>query len=336
MDAVTQGWVEQGALTRPAGRVDMEFQVESGRGAADALSGCEHGRLQQEDVLNVSDAAIGAVLLGESFGSYGYVGTAKKVRLFSSEEERFYARKLRQGDAAARRAMVVHNLRLVISIARAYQGQGMSLTELANEGCVGLLYAVRGFDPELGFRFSTYASAWIRQAIERALVRHGRLVYMPFRHVRQLRKLQRSRLEQEALDPAVRDRVGGLEQNAADLEQLAAMQHWVVSMDDSTQQAGSGHDRLSCDRLDPERDTLAEQLNGLLLDILNEFCPKKQAIICLRFGLRGNETHTLREVADIMGMSHEQVRRLQNQALERMRQRLERLGLNAGMLFAAS
>lgn len=286
-------------------------------------------------ILYAEDVRINAELVGESLGAYDYVRLVHKIPLFDFDEEQRYARKLKQGDTAARRAMILHNLRLVISIAASYRGQGMSFDEIANEGCIGLLYAVKGFDPELGYRFSTYASLWIRQAIERAIAKHNRLVRVPFRYVRQLNKLRYARLQlgAEVNDAQLAQELGWSEEQ---LKFLHTLDYRECSLDEGAADAEVHHEKLPCDAACPEHGTQTEQAYALLEKVFAELPVLQQKIICLRYGLNGYDAYTLREVAEMLGMSRERVRRTQNKAQEHLRRKFEYLGFDSEVFFGSA
>lgn len=273
-----------------------------------------------------------------SCGTQSYLQAIGKARVFTREEEQFYARQLRQGELLARQKMVVHNLRLVVKIARSYLGSKLSLLELISEGNIGLFYALEKFNPDLGYKFSTYATPWIRQAIERSILVRQRLIRTPYRLARRVRQLQRARNKLAATDA-----------QATTAEQLAACLGWSVqevrllsgfdyqeySLDSTyAESERAQHEVLPAQAKCPCTDIQNVQLEKLILELVHQLPKMQQSIVVLRFGLFGNQAHTLQGVASIMGVSRERVRLMQIQVLQRMKRELEQHGLSAELLFS--
>lgn len=273
-----------------------------------------------------------------SCATQSYLQAIGRAHIFTREEEQFYARQLRQGELAARQKMVVHNLRLVVKIARSYLGGNQSLLELISEGNLGLFYALDKFDPELGYKFSTYATPWIRQAIERSILVKQKLVRTPYRLARKLRQLQRARTKMAATHA----KTSTTEQLAANLgwsEQevrlLSRLDYHEYSLDSTyANSERTQHEVLPAETKCPFTDIQDVQLEKLALLLVQQLPKVQQSVVALRFGLFGNQAHTLQEVASIMGVSRERVRLMQIQVLQRMRRELEQHGLSAELIFA--
>jgi len=261
--------------------------------------------------------------------------------LLSAEEEVYYARKALKGDDAARKRMIESNLRLVVKISRRYVNRGLALLDLIEEGNLGLIRAVEKFDPERGFRFSTYATWWIRQTIERAIMNQTRTIRLPIHVVKELNVYLRAARElSQKLDhePSAEEIANLLDKPVADVERMLALNERVTSMDTPI---GMSSDKTVIDTVpdqqvsDPvellQDSDLSQSLNGWL----DELSEKQREVVARRFGLRGHETSTLEEVGREIGLTRERVRQIQVEALRRLRDILEKQGLDAAALFGA-
>ncbi len=260
--------------------------------------------------------------------------------LLTADEEKYFSRLALNGDASARSRMIESNLRLVVKISRRYINRGLTLLDLIEEGNLGLIRAVEKFDPERGFRFSTYATWWIRQTIERGIMNQTRTIRLPIHVVKELNiYLRAARQLTQKLDhePSAEEIADMLDRPAADVKRLLGLNERVTSMDTPV---GPDSDRSVVDTIadthksDPSQLLQDSDISESVIDWLDELSEKQREVLSRRFGLRGYESSTLEEVGREIGLTRERVRQIQMEALRRLRGIMESNGLSGDSLFS--
>jgi RNA polymerase nonessential primary-like sigma factor len=274
-----------------------------------------------------------------------YLREIRRAPLFTPEQEYDTAVRVKAGDFQARQAMIERNLRLVVSIAKNYLGRGLPMTDLIEEGNLGLMHAIAKFEPEKGFRFSTYASWWIRQSVERAIMHQARLIRLPVHVVRELNQVLRARraLESEAAlahgnDAAVRPddiavRLGVSPQQVADLLALAEQ---PASLDAPLEHENAEsllESTVDDQAADPVGLTLGHEIEKLLAQGLSELNEREREVLAGRYGLDDREAETLESLAARLGLTRERIRQIQQEALAKLRRRMAGRGIDRDALF---
>jgi RNA polymerase nonessential primary-like sigma factor len=306
-----------------------------------AANGVEHGARPMLE-LRAGEGEAGNTL-------QAYLREIRKAPLFTPEEEFDTATRARAGDFPARQSMIERNLRLVVSIAKNYLGRGLPMSDLIEEGNLGLMHAIGKFEPARGFRFSTYASWWIRQNIERAIMHQARLVRLPVHVVRELNHVLKARRALEAAqnhaangDKPVRvEEIAELlqlpVQEVSDLLKFAEL---PTSLDAPLERgAGDNGSESMLDTVaddgatDPMSLTLSREVEHLLDHGLADLSEREREVLAGRYGLRDREPETLEVLAERLGLTRERIRQIQQEALLKLKRRMIKNGIDRDSIF---
>ena len=254
-----------------------------------------------------------------------YLKEIGRIPLLTTEEETALAKRVAEGDQEAKKQMVQANLRLVVSIAKRYQGRGMHLLDLVQEGNIGLMKAIDKFEYEKGFKFSTYATWWIRQAITRSMADTGRTIRIPVHMVEQTNKMIRMHRELNqklGRDPTPEDLAAAMNTTVDKITELIQLSNDPISMDmpvgdeEDSRIGDFIRDEKAADPADSAMETI---MHERILDILDTLTEKEATVIKLRYGLIDGEPHTLEQVGLELGVTRERVRQIEAKAFDRMR-----------------
>lgn len=257
-----------------------------------------------------------------------YLREIGKIPLLSAEEELALAQRVVAGDKKAKDKMAEANMRLVVSIAKRYSGRGLDFLDLIQEGNTGLLRAVEKFDPDKGFKFSTYATWWIRQAITRAIADQARTIRIPVHMVETINKLLRTqrRMTQELnREPTIEELAKELEMEPEKVEYVMKIKQDITSLDAGVGRDGDEEDSVLRDFIEdeesatPEESAASQLLKEQVQAILSTLSDREQKIIKMRFGLENGKSHTLEEVGQEFAVTRERIRQIEAKALAKLR-----------------
>ena len=258
-----------------------------------------------------------------------YLREIGKIPLLNAEEELELAQRVVAGDKRAKDKMAEANMRLVVSIAKRYSGRGLDFLDLIQEGNTGLLRAVEKFDPDKGFKFSTYATWWIRQAITRAIADQARTIRIPVQMVETINKLLRTqrRMTQELnREPTIEELAQELEMEPEKVEYVIKIKQDIHSLDagvgrdgDDDSESVLGDFIEDEDATSPEDSAASQLLKEQVSDILSTLTEREQKIVKMRFGLNDGKNHTLEEVGQEFSVTRERIRQIEAKALAKLR-----------------
>jgi RNA polymerase nonessential primary-like sigma factor len=326
--------IDKSVLDEPMEMADPALFEEIGVGPEEDGGDGGGGGLALEDEVRFSRDDLGAHLDAIRL----YLNEIGGSDLLTAEQEVDLSRRAQRGEHAARQRMIESNLRLVVKIARRYMNRGMALLDLIEEGNLGLIRAVEKFDPERGFRFSTYATWWIRQTIERAIMNQTRTIRLPIHVVKEINVYLRAarKLAQSAdHEPTPEEIATLLDRPISEVKRMLGLNERVASVD-SPMSKDADKPLLDTipDRqlLDPVEWIQDDRLREHLDEWLGRLSEKQREVVERRFGLHGHEDSTLEEVACELGVTRERVRQIQMDALKRLRSILEREGFSLDAL----
>jgi RNA polymerase nonessential primary-like sigma factor len=263
-----------------------------------------------------------------------YLNEIGQCKLLTPDEERALSRRVVQGDFAARQKMIEHNLRLVVNIAKHYINRGMTLLDLIEEGNIGLMHALEKFDPERGFRFSTYATWWIRQSIERSIMNQSRTIRLPVHVIKELNVYLRAQRHLEASlghDPSIEDIAHLVGKDVDDVRRVMGLNERVASLDaplDIDPMLTIGESIPDDQHDGPEAILQNAEVERYVREWMKQLNDKQRMVIERRYGLNGYEICTLEDLAANLNLTRERVRQIQIEALDQLRRILRRYGVS--------
>lgn len=281
----------------------------------------------EDEVAEVAKAAVDNTKL--------YLSEIGGSPLLTAKEEVRLARLIRKNNAKARQRMITSNLRLVVNIAKHYFNSGLDLLDLIEEGNLGLIHAVEKFDPELGFRFSTYATRWIRQAIERAIMNQGRTVRLPIHVAQELqsyRKLSRELAKTLCHQPTINEITKAVRKPESEVRRVMSLDNNIVSIDASVNDEDNNKTfadtMVDENNIDPAQQIQDDTVVCLVDQWLSRLSELPREVIARRFGLCGYEKSTLVEISKAVKVNCEKVRQIQNFGLRKLRNTAQSCGIS--------
>ncbi len=264
-----------------------------------------------------------------------YFHDIRGKKLLSAEQEIALASAAHLGDEDARNEMIEHNLRLVVNIARHYVDRGLDFMDLVEEGNLGLIHALEKFDPDRGFRFSTYATWWIRQYVERAIMNHSRTIRLPVYVVKEINAIKRlmGKMDQQlGMNERSRLVAEQLEMPVDRIWETLHQDEWMISLDapiEADPDLTVGDSIPDTHSLTADRMLEQAESGALMAEMMKKLSPKERAVIEMRFGISNDDTMTLEQISRSMGLTKERIRQIQNQALAHLKDRFEERKLTA-------
>lgn len=261
-----------------------------------------------------------------------YLQEIRRYPRLSQQEEQELARRCAQGDEDAIRRMVSCNLRLVVSVAREYAGRGVPLLDLIQEGSIGLIAAAKKFDYSLDYRFSTYATKWIRQGVTRSLMNHGSQIRIPVHTAEKMRRLNVERsafLQKEGRYPTLEELAQIMDLPENKVRQLMELTPEICSLDAPAGEDGEGSLGMSImdPALEPQQELIRQELKATLDRLMQTLNERQQKIIKLHFGMEDGVCHTLDQIGQKLGISKERVRQIERQAMDKLQKNGASMGL---------
>ena len=262
-----------------------------------------------------------------------YLNEIRGIPRLTPEQERDLAKRCAAGDEAAIRQMVNANLRLVVYIARENAGRGVALMDLIQEGSIGLLVAARKFDYTKEYRFSTYATKWIRQGVTRCLMNNSGIIRVPLHTAERIRKVEAARnllKQQYGTDPTSEEIAQQVGMPVAKVEELLSLSPDVCSLDVLTGDSDKntlGSMLEDLDALQPQEALVRQELETMMQKMLSSLTDRQRQILCLHFGLEDGVEHSLEEIGKLLGISKERTRQIERQAMDK----LQAMGTSMGL-----
>jgi RNA polymerase primary sigma factor len=271
-------------------------------------------------VLDESVPAIGANDGGSVDSLDAYLLEIGRTRLLTKEEEQLLARRIEAGDEAARRRMIEANLRLVVSIAKRYRGQGVPFLDLIQDGTVGLIRAVEKFDWRRDLKFSTYATWWIRQAVQRSIHTHGRTIRIPVHTAEDMLRVRRARIRLEPVlgrEPDARELAAATGVPEEKIQRLHQFDRMTLSMDSTDDHEATMADRPQEESL--EGDFISSEQHRMVEEALRVLPERERFVVAMRFGLDGSAPRSAESIGSELRLSKERVREIEAAALKSLR-----------------